>query len=413
MKRVTDMAARLPHLYGEGATVEKVLAQPGVQIEIVDEYGARVQRAHWFNETFELDEAAGLAALLDIAPDPWQTLDLFRAWFHAQRDATLIGGAVTREGLDRFLTEYQAGYENATGVEFENRDPEIVEYPQRRRYAAAPLVGGIAPLSRFSIDMKGLDETHASMLLTGIAGAPESAAVVVNLTTGEGVLFLGNIGPGQRLWLQAQPDGALLARLERDNVTSNVRSLTDLVPGTVWSPNQIVNPPRALRLVRGVNDFWFLTVAHFDVLGLDRFLLGLADLALQQARWEEARFDHALFYQDAAVQLRMTWIETEPASVQVRLPLALVRRHATAAGRVEHDRDQFAASAGVGVSRLRAAGVRSEVLALAFSETQTSTDFLTGMQPITIREAGSTGGERLPDAGGLFGVTSFSESTFR
>jgi hypothetical protein len=57
--------------------------------------------------------------------------------------------------------------------------------------------------------------------------------------------------------------------------------------------------------------------------------------------------------------------------------------------------------------------VRSEVLALAFSETQTSTDFLTGVRPITIREAGSTGGERLPDAGGVFGVTSFSESSFR
>ena len=413
MKRVADMAARLPHLYREGAMVERFLAQPGVQIEVVDEYATRVQRAHWFNETFELDEAAGLAALLDMAPEPWQTLDLFRVWFHAQRDATLLGGAVTVTGLRQFLTEYQKGYEDATGVEFEHRDAEIVEYPQRRRYAAAPLVGGLAPLSRFSIDMKGLDETQASILLTGLEAAPESAAVIVNLTTAEGVIFLGDIGPGQRLWLQAQPDGGVVARLEREDVTHKVRSLTDLVPGTAWTPSQVTSPPRALKLARGNNELWFLTVAHFDVLGLDRFLLGLADLATQQGRWEETRFDHALFYQDPAVQLRMTWIETEPASVQVRLPVAVARRHATAAGRVEHDRDQFSASVAQGVARLRAAGVRTEVAALTLHGTQPTTDFLTGIQPITIREAGSTGGERMPDAGGVFGVTSFGDSTFR
>lgn len=372
-----------------------------------------MQRAHWFNETFEPDEAGGLAALLDMAPEPWQTLDLFRVWFHAQRDATLLGGAVTVTGLEQFLTEYQAGYEAATRVEFERRDPEIVEYPRRRRYAAAPLVGGLAPLSRFSIDMNGLDETQASVLLTGIEAAPESAAAIVNLTTTEGLIFLGDIGPGQRLWLQAQPDGGLIARLEREDVTRKVRSLTDLVPGTAWTSSQVTSPPRALRLARGVNDLWFLTAAHFDVLGLDRFLLGLADLAMQQGRWEETLFDHALFYQDPAVQLRMTWIEAEPASVQVRLPVALARRRATAAGRVERDRDQFTASVAQGVGRLRAAGVRTDVVAQTFHETQPALDFLTGMQPITIREAGSTGGERLPDAGGVFGVTSFGDSTFR
>jgi hypothetical protein len=261
--------------------------------------------------------------------------------------------------------------------------------------------------------MNGLDETQASVLLTGIEAAPESAAAIVNLTTTEGLIFLGDIGPGQRLWLQAQPDGGLIARLEREDVTSKVRSLTDLVPGTAWTSSQVTSPPRALRLARGVNDLWFLPAAHFDVLGLDRFLLGLSDLAMQQGRWEETLFDHALFYQDPAVQLRMTWIEAEPASVQVRLPVALARRRATAAGRVERDRDQFTASVAQGVGRLRAAGVRTDVVAQTFHETQPALDFLTGMQPITIREAGSTGGERLPDAGGVFGVTSFGDSTFR
>jgi hypothetical protein len=413
MKRVDDMAARLPPLYREGQTVQRFLDQPAVQIEVIDEYAARVQRSHWFNQTVEIDEAARLAALLDFIPEPWQTLDLFRTWIHSQRDATLLHGAVTVAGITRFVSEYTKGFEDAADVRFEARSAELVEQPTRRRYAAAPAVGGLAPLSRFSIEMKGLDDTTASLLLTGLGGGPESVPVVVNLTTGEGLVFIGNVAPGQRLWLQAQDDGLVTARLERADVTASVRSITGLAPGTVWEASQVQNPPRSLRLVRGVNDLWFLTVAHFDAFGLDRVLLGLADLALQQGRWEETRFDHALFHQDPGVQLRMTWLETAPASFQVRLPLGLALRRATAAGRVEHDRDQFATSVDAGVRRLRAAGVRSDVVALSFAETQATSDFLTGMQPVRVREVGATGAERLPDKGGVFSITEFGNSTYR
>lgn len=413
MKRVDDMAARLPPLYREGERVRQLLDQPGVQIEVLDEHAARVQRAHWFNETFELDEAAALAALLDFTSEPWQTLDLFRAWVHAQRDATLIEGAVTVGGIERFLADYTRGFEDATDIAFEHRPAELVEFPRRRRCAAAPAVGGLAPLSRFSVDMTGLDETVASMLLTGLSTGPESMPVIVNLTTGDGLVFFGNVPQGQRLWLQAHDDGGVTARLERTDVTGQLRSLTGLVPGTVWNASQLQSPPRALPLTRGTNELWFFTAAHFDALGLDRFLLGIADLALKQGRWEETQFDHALFYQDPAVQLRMTWVETEPASIQVRLPLGVTRRRATAPGRAEHDREQFATSVGAGVARLRAAGVRDEVLALSFGETQATTEFLTGMQPVTIREAGAPGGERMPDKGGVFGVTGFGDSTYR
>jgi hypothetical protein len=413
MKRVDDMAARLPPLYREGTTVHQLLGQAGVQIELVEEYAARVQRAHWFNETFELEEAAALAALLDFSPEPWQTLDLFRVWIHSQRDATLVNGAVTVAGLNRFLSSYTAGFEDATDITFEQRPADLIEYPKRRRYAAAPATGGLAPLSRFSVEMKGLDETIASILLTGLPGGPESVPVVVNLTTGEGLVFLGNVAPGQRLWLQGREDGLVTARLERADVTAHLRTIAGLAPGTAWESSQVHSPARALRLARGINDFWFLTVAHFDALGLDRFLLGLADLALKQGRWEETRFDHALFYQDPAVQLRMTWLETEPASIQARLPLGLALRRPTAAGRIENDREQFAKTVDLGINRLRAAGVRSEVIAMSFTETQATSDFLTGMQPVTLVEAGATGGDRIPDKGGVFGVTGFGDSTYR
>jgi hypothetical protein len=66
-----------------------------------------------------------------------------------------------------------------------------------------------------------------------------------------------------------------------------------------------------------------------------------------------------------------------------------------------------------GVKRLKAAGVRSEVVAVALTETQPTSDFLTEMQPVIVREVGATGGERMPDKGGVFGVTGFGDSTYR
>lgn len=409
MKRVDDMASRLPHLYREGELIGKLLSQAGVQVELIDEYAARVQRAHWFEETLELEEAAGLAAILDFVPEPWQTLPLFRAWVNAQRNATLLDGGLTRAGILRFLNEYKRSFEDATEMLFDRSATVLEEYPARRKFIAAPATGGgLAPLNRFVVENKGLDETTGSILLTGLPGGPESVPVVINLTTGEGLVFLGNVAPGQRLWIK---NGT--AQLEREDVTAKLRSITGVIPGTAWESTQVRNPAQPLRLARGANDMWFLTVAHFDALGLDRFLLGLADLALSQARFEETTFDHSLFYQDPAVQLRMTWVETEPASFKATLPLGLVRRRGTVIGPVETDRDQFATSVGQGVAKLKAAGVRSEVLAKAFTEIQPTSEFLTGVLPMTVKEAGSTGAERMPDMGGVFSVTGFGDSTYR
>ena len=126
--------------------------------------------------------------------------------------------------------------------------------------------------------MKGFDETVASMLLTGLSTGPESVPVIVNLTTGDGLVFFGNVPQGHRLWLQAHDDGGVTARLERTDVTSQLRSLTGLVPGTVWNASQLHSPPRALPLRRGTNELWFFTAAHFDALRLNSFLLEIRDL---------------------------------------------------------------------------------------------------------------------------------------
>src|ERR1044071_5189613 len=97
------MLSRLPQLYRDGELVRDTLELPALQIEIFDQYAREVQRAHWFDTTLELEEAARLAALLDIAPEPWQTLGTFRAWVRALRDARLLYGAVTPRALQTFV----------------------------------------------------------------------------------------------------------------------------------------------------------------------------------------------------------------------------------------------------------------------------------------------------------------------
>jgi len=63
--------------------------------------------------------------------------------------------------------------------------------------------------------------------------------------------------------------------------------------------------------------------------------------------------------------------------------------------------------------RLSAAGVRGDVSLRPHRALQRSRDRLTGVFPARFREVGPTGADRLPDAGGSFGVTDFDDSTFR
>lgn len=414
MTRALDMASRLPLLYREGKLVEGILQQPAQQIEIAVEDALEVQRAHFFDEALELEETAKLAALLNFVPETWQNLGLFRAWVHAQRDAVLQDGAITIDAIRGFSSDFSSSFQQVTGARLTLGTPELVENPPRRKFTRPPIVTeDTVPLTRFSFDMRGLDETFASFLLVGLPAAPESVPVVANLTTGEALVFRGNVEPGQRLWMRAAEDGSMTAQLEAHDVTHRLISVDGLVPGTAWEQSQVHSPARAIRLVRGENTLWFLPVAHYDEKGLDRFLLALANLALEQGHWDESNFDEALFYQDPAVMLKVSWVETEPASFEVNMQAPLVLRRAPAAGPPEHTRDQLGSALDQGIKRLKGVGIRSAVHMVPFSEIQPATDFLAAVLPLRLKEAGSTGADRMPDKGGLFGVTEFGESTFR
>jgi hypothetical protein len=420
-----EMIQRLPLLYRDGELLRALLAVPAVQMEIAEEDGREVQRAHWFDRALELEEAAGLAALLDIPPEPWQNLADYRAWVHALRDARLELGSVTRQAIQQFVEEYANGFLSAAEAGDipvlhpiqrwanapSDREPAFVENPLRRRYQQSPAAGGIEPLHQFTVTQTGLDETLPSFLLVGLPTAPEYVPALINVTSGQALIYLDSLPPGKRLFIR-QAQGGVSAMMEDQDVSEKMRSVTGLIPGVAWENSQVEQPAKPLVLKRGRNDLWFLPVAHFDALGLDRFLLILADLLLQQGRYDQSNYDHALFYQDPAALLRITWLETTPACFEIHLPAGAQLSLESRLVEALNERENLDFALNQAVSKLKAAGVEAKVLMQPFSEIQGQGDVLKLVLPIVQREIAPSGADALPEAGGVFDTTKFEDSTF-
>lgn len=436
MQRVDNMAGRLPQLYRDGELLRGsrstggVLGVPGVQLELVDELAREIQRAHWFDATYELEHAARLAALLDFVPESWQELDLFRAWVHALRDSVLHTGGLTVAGIQSFVTRYTKAFESVLGVDVVmqvdtwddaetaedaevNSAPALIENPKTRRFARFPEAGLLESLSQFTITNRGLHSAPVSFLIAGTPAGREYAPLIANLTTGDALIYAGEVPEGQRLWISVDDEtGTVSATLETDDVTANLRSVSGLVPGTPYTSAQLASPAKPMPLLRGVNQLWFFPIALFDVRGLDRFLFSMPDTSLTQGRFETSRFDHALFHQPPVMVLYAAWDEETPAAFDVRLPAAALQSPKTAAEAIPR-RDLLRTSVTQGVGILHAAGVAASVRLETFAETQPQRERLAYVMPIRLTEYGSTGADRLAEHGGSWDVTSFDDSTFR
>jgi hypothetical protein len=134
---------------------------------------------------------------------------------------------------------------------------------------------------------------------------------------------------------------------------------------------------------------------------------------MTQGRYDQTSFDHAVFYQEPAVLLCISWVETQPASFRVELPGGALLNPAGRTPTALQSRDELGFSLDLAVNKLRAVGVASSVVLQPFSETQAQTDYLTAVLPLHVREIGTMGADRMPDTGGLFDVTQFNQSTFR
>jgi hypothetical protein len=416
------MADRLPLLYRDGDLVRGVLAQPGVQLEIFDEDAAEVRRAHLFDRCLELDEAARLASLLDLAPEPWQGVREFRAWVHAVRDAMLEHGAVTVDAIRHVVAELASGLDDAMladvlprfaasdFVDRPSRDrPALVETPERLCVIAT---GPLEPLGRFTLDNRGLTASRAAFLLVGAGGTGEFAPVLVNLTTQQALVYLGPVPAGARLWIRPDAGGGVAAQLEREDVTARLYSVTGVVAGTPWDSAAATRPARAIDLPRGKSEMWFFPLAHFDERGLDRFLLALPDLLLQQGRFDTTDFDHALFAESPALALFAAWRQTEPARFEVSIPAGTMAVPGGATAAAIEARARFELSIDRAVARLRAAGVTSSVRLRPLAETQAQVDFARIAPTVRITEHGPTGADSLRESGAAFELTNYDDSTF-
>ena len=61
------------------------------------------------NPTLGLDLAR---KAVDLAPESWQSLPLYRDWLHSLRDAMIELGACTKAALELFITEYTGRFQN-------------------------------------------------------------------------------------------------------------------------------------------------------------------------------------------------------------------------------------------------------------------------------------------------------------
>ncbi len=420
MSRAGAMRERLPAIYREGELVRGILDQPATQIEIVDEDAIEVQRAHFFDAALDLDEVVRLAAILDFTPEAWDDRDTFRAWVHALRDSLLEHGAVTGPAITSFVDDYVRRFERAVGAQMISLDGRwetqpgpgraLVENPPTARVQS---LGGIEPLQRTTLLNGGLDSSPLGLLLVGLPAGPEVVPLIANVTTGEALVFRGTIPVGARLWLRAEADGTATARLEGTDVSDRLVSIAALEPGVPWALADESAPARAPHLQPGPNELWILPVAQFDLPGLDRALLALADLQMLSGRYDRTRFDHSLFELDAAVAGWAAWYEALPAAFDVRLPAGALLHAPGALDGALADRSALAQGLDRGVGTLRAAGVRHRIALDVLSELQPHGDVLTGRLPQTIAEVGPTGADAMPDKGGLWQVTDFDESKFR
>lgn len=426
MSRAAALETHLPPLYREGELLRAFTALWGVQLDMLDEASVSVQRAHGFDTTHDLDEAAALAALLDIVPEEFHaTLGEFRGWVHALTAARLHAGAVTREALRILVDTYAQAFQRSARIEVvppiaswrdgpDGQGAALVENPPRLRSARLPATGGWEPLARVEVTNAGIDPAPWAMVLTGLPGGAEYAPFVANLTTGYALVFRGEVGVGARLTIapSATDRTVLAADLDGQDVTGHLDVYTALERG-VGGPGSPASEPTAPLLARGRNELWFLPLAHYDTPGLDRFLLALADDTMRAGRFDESAYDKALFVQHAAVSAWVAWVEQEPASVEIHLPAAILRTESGAAGAGTAARDRLETGLDAAVDATAGAGIATDVVLRRFAERQPGQARLTAMFPRTLRETGPTGADRLAEAGGLFDVTDFDDSVLR
>jgi hypothetical protein len=418
VNRLDAMLERLPPIYrtAAGSLLYEVMAGFALHLAAFDEDMDRVQRSHWIDHAFDREDLAKLGALFEIAPVSWEPDRLYRARLKAMI-AALLHGALTRDVMESVLVRILEGAQEALGVRFmrttpipgqssafvtvapgsapdRQGTPAFVEFPRVRRRSPELVAasGRLRPFDTFTVKNLGIGNAALQGVLYGYPGKRTAAPVLVNLTSGELVVWAGVVPCGRALALRADADGKLSATLDGVDVSDRLITGSGFDP-TARPPAQAHEAPRALTLYPGENRIWFFPIAMFDVHGLDvgrlatpspALFLQEAWHAVQQGVFQEQPaaagtvFDAAVFHEPPAVVADLWWYEHRPAAFRFEIPAGALRRQtglvATSPGgaidALELDRERLFTLLQETVDRLSAAGVDGRVVAEPLRDAQ-------------------------------------------
>ncbi len=442
LDRILDLLPA-PYSVAPDSVIGQLLGTLTLELDTFDEDLGRLQRSHWIGTAERLEDAARLGELLDVPPLPWETLATYRARL-LPLVAARLAGALSPGEIERFVFDYlsrteradtldslfvppglggldreQAFGRKAAGAHF--RPLSLVENPERRVASQALLArGGLVPyLFRWQEDNQGLDETVAELRIVGLAGGQTAVPMLLNRTTGDLLGYRGVLRVGEVLDLSvaaaAGGDRPRLARAELDgrDVTARLFGGGGFSLAAGWQPEKLEQGPQLPRLVRGRNEWIYLSVGLFDTKGLDHVFFALADDELYEGVFDQTRFDHALFPSGPAARLAMSWVETTPATFEVRVPRYLVAEPSelVAAG-PKRPWQMVAEGLESSVAALHAAGVRSAVRFVPFVETQRQEARARLPWVRLDAETASPGRDAGLSLGGRFGESTFGGTRF-
>jgi len=414
----------------------QLLEAAALQLDGFNEDLMRMRLTHWVKFAYRLEDLDKLAALLGIDRFAWEDLGLFRSRLLALVVARLRG-AVGPDELKQFVLDYLRGVEGTldnavlvpglartadadayrpVAARPQYRPLAFIEWPQRLRHSKALRArsGRLPYLHRWTETNGGLEQSVPRFVLSGYPGDVTTVPLLVNLSSGEFIGYAGVVGFGQRLVIEAaDPDRGARALLNGDDVSERLFSMAGFLPGLAFELADLDVPARMPRMLRGDNRWVFLMVGRYDLPSLNRSFFAMADEDLFEARFDQTRFDHAVFPGGARASLSMSWIEAEPASFEIRIPRHYVVEPPAVTGPDGESPQQLVyRGLGIMINRLRAAGVRAAVRPVPFKETLRLRDQLRLPWIRLGKEGGSAGRDSPPEQGGRFGDTDLGGSRF-
>jgi hypothetical protein len=249
-------------------------------------------------------------------------------------------------------------------------------------------------LDKVTVTNKGLHPAPLKGAIRGVAGGRTMVPVLVNLTNGMVLAYVGDIACGEELRLGVDKHGNVTAQLGDKDVRNRVYTGTGFVPGAKFTPLVPDTTPQPVLLNRGENTLWFFPLALFGQKSLGSAVLGMPALDLAHGRFAAkastaaggTQWDHSLFEQHPAVSLDLWWVEARPASFRFEIPAGVVLRDADAGGDPYEDRQRLFSLLGQTVDMMRAAGVDGRVEPRPLRERQTQRDRLRLLPPVAARE---------------------------